>query len=90
MPSLVRPVDMSRASRAILAYIDSDKPAYDYVLQEAAADEPRGTAGIFLAVVQLAAITGIEYVGNYILGLRAGLLDYEKNHDDSGKSSPDE
>jgi len=71
------PTDQARSVRLQLAWIDGDKPALDYLLQEVM-DDPVGVPGLIFALTDFTTRLGEQVAPDYADQLRAQLLDHEK------------
>jgi len=72
------PTDQARSVRLQLAWINGDKPALDYLLDEVMND-PAGVPGILFALTDFTTRLGEQVAPDYADQLRTQLLDHEQD-----------
>ena len=77
LTATTRPVDESRCTRLIIAWLDGDKLALDTVLDEAMRD-PVGTPGLLFTLTEFATSIGEQAAPDLRDQLRARLLENEE------------
>ena len=75
IPMMLRPLDLQRAARLLVTYLDDNPAGFDAVLDETTA-EPHGVAGLLFAMTSVSADVATERrtPAEAISQLEAGLL----------------